>query len=278
MIAGIFHEGSGLGDQLFRYITVRTLAEDKGYTYGMQGTFKGDFFLDRPRLVSDAPLWLRKAGVIKLWNEKKVIENGLDVRSYDPEINFVEDNTIVDGSFEDNKYWRHNLLNINKWLSVEQLNVLDDLCVIGFRGGEYYTDSNLGLPTSYYEQAVIEMHKINPKMRFEVHTDDPQIAELMLTPIFGTNQKKITYVPNKRINHSRHTNMGFNWRNARYAKYAIIPNSAFFILPRILRHANPETSRANPRGPITIAPRYWARRNTKIWARPACYYPEFRYI
>ena len=152
--------------------------------------------------------------------------------------------------------------NISKWLAVEPLNVPDDVCVIGFRGGEYYADPNLGLPTSYFEEAVIKVHKINPQMRFEVHTDDPQMAEVMLTPIFGTNPNKIHYIANEPISHSKHANMGLNWRSMRYAKHAIIPNSAFFILPRLLKHHEDPSA-------ITIAPRYWARRNTETWARPA---------
>jgi hypothetical protein len=266
MIAGIFHEGSGLGDQLFRYITVRTLAEEKGYHSAMLGDFKGDFFLQQPERCARAGLWKEP------WFEKDVRDaQGNDIRSYDPEINFVQDNTIIDGSFEDSKYWGHNLENISKWLAVEPLNVPDDVCIVGFRGGEYASQPDLFLPTSYYEHAIMEMHKINPNMRFEVHSDDPKMAELMLTPIFGTNPNKITYVANERISHSKHTNMALNWRSARYAKYAIIPNSAFFIIPRILKHFEDPTA-------VTIAPRYWARRNTKVWARPACWYREFLYI
>jgi hypothetical protein len=47
MIAGILHEGSGLGNQLFRYVATRTLAEDKGYRWGMinKEGFKGKDFM-----------------------------------------------------------------------------------------------------------------------------------------------------------------------------------------------------------------------------------------
>lgn len=272
MIAGIFHEGSGLGDQLFRYITVRTLAEGKGYEWGMANpeNYKGkDFMPLSLGIIAEDILFGTEPN--SEWKEKDVRDpHGNDIRSYDPEINFVEDRTIVDGSFEDSKYWGHNLKHINEWLKVEPLEVPEDLCVVGFRGGEYATIPELFLPTSYYEQGIIAMHKINPNMRFEVHSDDPQIAELMLTPIFGTNTKKITYVANEKISHSKHTNMAFNWRSARYAKYAIIPNSAFFILPRLLKHFEDPTA-------VTIAPRYWAGRNTCVWKRPSCYYKEFKY-
>lgn len=255
MIAGIFYEGSGLGDQLFRYITVRTFAEEKGFDWGMFSSknFKGISFLP-------TPLEALPSAEFKRWNEKDIRDkDGLDIRSYDPEINFIEDNTIIDGSFEDDKYWRHNLDNISKWLAVEPLNVPDDKCIMGFRGGEYITNPDLFLPAGYWRDARNHMKD----KYFEIHTDDPMLARQLFPTDF--------VVDNQPISHSKHTNMGLNWRSARYAKYAIIPNSAFFILPRLLKHFEDPTA-------VTIAPRYWARHNTKTWARPACYYKEFRYI
>ena len=148
MIVGIFHKGSGLGDQLMRYITVRTLAEEKGFTWSMFSpeNFKGKDFMSIK--LHEDPWYLKEFQPknVKIWNEKDVRENGVDVRSYDPEINFVEDDTVIDGYFEDDKYWGHNIENISKWLKVEPLEMPNNVCVIGFRGGEYYSDPELGLP------------------------------------------------------------------------------------------------------------------------------------
>lgn len=266
MIAGIFHEGSGLGDQLFRYITVRTLSQEKQTEFGMVGVknFKGSGFLD-PFIRYD----VKPDDSFKTWDEKDVRDaNGLDIRSYDPEINFVEDNTIVDGSFEDEKYWGHNLANISKWLAVEPLEVPDDTCVVGFRGGEYAGNPDLFLGNDYYMGAIERMQKAGV-LNFKVHTDDPMMAGNFFANFGCIEDGDI--VENQPISHSKHTNMGYNWRSARYAKYAVIPNSAFFILPRLLKHFEDPTA-------VTIAPRYWARRNTKVWARPACYYKPFTYI
>lgn len=289
MIASIFHEGSGLGDQLFRYITVRTLAEEKGYEWGMfnGSNFKGKEFLkikpiQNPIMSND----LVDIEGAKRWLEKETRENGIDIRSYDPEINFVEDNTILDGSFEDSKYWEHNLANINKWLEVEPLEVPDDLCILGFRGGEYYADPALGLPKEYYDEAIAKMRELNPNMRFQVHTDDTELAKQFFAIELWRNAITFEVIDNPKISHSKNANMGFNWRSARFARYAIIPNSAFFIIPRMLRHLNVKWSEEIKEGflikniekPITIAPRYWARREKKTWARPACYYKQFTYI
>lgn len=263
MISGIFHQGSGLGNQLFRYITVRTLAKDKGYDWGftwlsdgerVEGRgFKGEDFMS---LDYGGPVL---GGVERsVWEEKKVVENGVDIRSYDPEINFVQDNTVIDGEFQDDKYWRHKLPEIDKWLAVEPLEVSSDVCVIGFRGGEYYSDINLGLPLAFYQEAMLKMFRETPVKRFQVHTDDPKLA----TEFFPNTE----IVSTTRLSHSKHSSMGYNWRAMRYAQYAIIANSSFYILPRILS------------GGMTVAPRYWARYKTKTWALPSNYYTEFTYI
>lgn len=256
MIAGIFHQGSGLGDQLMRYITVRTLAEQKGYGWGMinDDNFKGkDFFLDTG-LHYNHPL--RNAGLQPTFQEKEIKENGIDIRSYDPEINFIEDNTILDGSFEDDKYWGHNLDNIRSWLAVEPLEMPDDVCVIGFRGGEYTVFPDLFLTKDYWEQGIKMMREINPKMRFEIHTDDGKTALSFFEGLLEPGEIKVIH------------NISLNWRSVRYAKYLLIANSAFYILPALL----------NENVQKVIAPRYWARRNICTWARPACYYKKFTYI
>ena len=246
MIAGIFHQGSGLGDQLHRYVTVRTLAIDKNFDFGAISpqNFKGKDFmvLDFGKDVS-----AKFINEVSYWKEKEIRENDIDIRSYDPEINFVEDNTIIDGCFEDEKYWGHRLPEIREWLKVEPLNMPDDLCVMGFRGGEYATIPDLFLTKGYWEDAIAEMKKRYSGIRFEVHTDDPIRAKEFFPdfPIF--------------------VGIDINWRSVRYAKHLIVANSAFYIMPMLLGEAKD-----------IICPRYWARRNLRIWARPACYYKDKR--
>lgn len=246
MIAGIFHQGSGLGNQLFRYVATRVLAEDKGYEWGMVGKnlFKGSSFM---HLDMGGEIDEYKANY---FNEKKVIENGIDIRSYDPEINFTENNTIIDGEFQDSRYFEHRLEDIKEWLKVEPLEMPDNLCVIGFRGGEYALYPDLFLTKNYWDEARHMMIQKYPGIRFEVHTDDPEIARKFF-PIYP-------------IIH----NVGLNWRSVRYAKHLIIANSSFYILPALLNKDVKEV----------VSPRYWARKNKKIWALPQNYYKQFTYI
>lgn len=263
MIVGIFHQGSGLGNQLHRYVATRVKAHDLGVDWGMiynpdgsgkEEGFKGKSFMDFDNtkmfnIPNNIPKLLEyQTFDEKIIKEDNLIENNLDIRSYDPEFNFIKYNTIIDGEFQDERYWEHREKEVNEWLKVEPLSIKNDVCVIGFRGGEFKVFPNLFLPKEYWLRAINMMIQINPNMKFEVHTDDEALAK--------------EYFPDLKVIHD----VGINWRAMRYAKYAIIANSSFYILPRWLNKG------------MTIAPRYWARRNTKTWALPQNYYKRFIYI
>jgi len=247
MIIGLWHPGSGVGDQLFCYLATRIRAEELGVEFGMVGDFKGDSFmkLDRGSQV-DLPFLIEEpAGKIVIQADLPLFEGQ---RWYDPEYNFVEDNTIIDGCMmQDIRYFGDKLRDISAWLNVERIEIPDDTCVIWFRGGEYSVFPQLFLPKAYWDKG-IEIMKERGITKFEVHTDDPERAK--------------QFFPDYECIHD----VGINWRSVRFAKNAIIANSAFYILPRLLG------------GGFTIAPRYWARRNTQVWALPSNFYKQFFYI
>jgi hypothetical protein len=258
MIAGILHEGSGLGNQLFRYVATRTLAEDKGYRWGMinKEGFKGKDFMTLDLGADIDCTWTVGPGgevipdsPMHRFAEKKVVENGTDIRGYDPEINFVEDNTIIDGEFQDERYFKHRLHDIRKWFNVKPLFLPDSTCVIGFRGGEFQYIPELFLTQEYWQSAIDHMRTIEPDMKFVAVTDDPELARAMLP-----REVKVTH------------DISTDWRMVRNANYLIIANSSFYILPALL----------NNHAKAIIAPRYWARRNTGVWALPQNYYSDPR--
>ncbi len=256
MIAGIFHQGSGLGNQLHRYVATRVIAEDKGYDFAMlyqpDGSGKEEGFKGKSFMKIDMGE-ITNAPFTKRFTEKKVVENGVDIRGYDPEINFVKDDTIIEGEFQDPRYFEHRMDDVDKWLSVEAIPIPDDTCLIGFRGGEFSIFSDLFLTKEYWDEGIRKMREINPAMKFEVHTDDEVLAK--------------QFFPDFKVIHD----IGINWRSMRYAKYAIIANSSFYIFPRLLMHHEVKDT-------FTIAPRYWARRNTGVWALPSNFYKQFTYI
>lgn len=245
MITGHIHAGSGVGNQLFRYITTRVLALDKGLDFGFSGVANSKvnsfMHLDYGRPPE---------GIMRFYEEKKVVENGVDIRGFDPEVKFIQAYTSIDGEFQDERYWGHRMKEINEWLEVDPLPMPDDVCVINFRGGEYVGVKDLFLTKEYWDDAISRMKQLNPDMEFEVHTDDILTASLWF-PEFNII-----------------SDVGVNWRSIRYAKYLILSNSSFAILPALL----------NEEAKIIIAPRYWARRNTGVWALPQNYYSKFFYI
>lgn len=252
MIVGIFHPGSGLGNQLHRYIATRIKALELGVDFSIVNSegFKGKSFMNLDMgLGEDLPYFVEQdTGKIVCFIEGLNNYEEWDKNVYDPDWNFVEDNTIIDGNFEDERYFENYLYEISNWLETKWWSIPDDVCVVGFRGGEYYTIPELGLPVEWFYEAMEKMIQINSRMKFEIHTDDPILAK--------------KFFPLDKIVHD----VELNWRAMRYAKHAIIANSSFYVLPRLLN------------GGITLAPKYWNRYNTKKWDYPQGYYKFFQYI
>lgn len=273
MLYSLIHPGSGLGNQLHRIVAGKVLALDKGYEYSAIGreNFKGKDFMNLDfgpeaeviytveemsgKIVQDE----RQHNLLKrnLWEEK--------TNYYNPEFNFIEDGTIIDGEFQDERYFGHRLNEISEWLSPKtHYSDNADKCAIGFRGGEFYLFPELGLPREYFEEGIKRMKEINPNMKFEVHTDDEVLAK--------------QFFPEYEVIH----NVEKNWSTMRGFKYAIIANSSFYILPRLLKHNDKTLYKKDDKEAkmpvVTIAPRYWARRNTKEWSMPQNYYKCFTYL
>lgn len=253
MIIGIIHKGSGLGDQLFSYIATRVRAVDLDVDFGFVGQefFKGSSFMNLNWGEKvEMPYTLEEpSGRIVPQSEFPV--HILNKPYYDPEFNFIEDGTVIDGyGAQDIRYFEHRLDEIKDWLSVEPLEKPNDVCVINFRGGEFSFFNELFLTQEYWDQAINDMRIKYGGITFEVHTDDPETAK--------------KFLPRYPIIRDIET----NWRCILGAKHLIISNSAFAIIPALLNKEVKEV----------IAPHYWARRNTKEWSLPSNYYKKFKYI
>ena len=248
MLIGIFHSGSGLGNQLARYVMTRVKALDTGVDFGMAcpENFKGQSFM---KLDMGQPIPFKTH--TEMPAGKVVVECDWPLYQEDPfnpDYFFkVKDNTILDGEFQGEHYFEHRRKEIDEWLKVEPLDMPDDLCIIGFRGGEYkYT--NWFLPQSYWDNAMHIMADKGVK-HFRVVTDDPETAS--------------RFFPGVEITHE----IGMDWRQVRYAKNLIIANSSFYILPAWL----------NKKAHV-IAPLHWAGYNKGEWHLKQNHYEQFQYI
>lgn len=248
MLVVPMYKGSGLGNQLANYVSVRALALYKGYQFGVMfpERFKGHSFMQldmgehviggRVDVEGQAPQALPE-GIEWYYRENiDLYEDGAIKGDYDPKMWLLEDNTMIHGLLQGENYYKGYKDDIKKWLEVKPLDMPDDLCVINFRGGEYKYVPDFFLPKSYWETCIGMMKAINPSMRFEVHTDDP-----------GEARK---FFPDYQII----SNIGLNWRSVRYAKYLILSNSSFGFLPAWLGDAK-----------LILAPKYWERHNKGRW-------------
>jgi hypothetical protein len=239
MIITELFSGQGCGNQLACYVTTRCIALDRGFKFGIQHPerFKGKFFknIDFGEVVI--------GGVTIVDGERPanlpdgIINYHKEISSdYDPEVFNIEDNTYLIGNLQGEKYFENHRDEIKKWLEVEPLDMPDDTCVINFRGGEYVGVPQFFLPQSYWDNAINNMKKINPNMRFEVHTDDMITAR--------------KFFPHYCII----SDIEINWRSIRYAKYLILSNSTFALFPAWLGDAK-----------LIIAPKSFERFNEEYW-------------
>lgn len=251
MITGIFHKGSGLGNQLHRYVMTRILAMKKGTNYSMVGweNFKGHSFFKLEMPVYYPYYKIEEpSGRVVIMESHKLWEEG--AYKYNPEIWNIWGDTVIDGEFQSEEYFGKHLATVRQWLKVEPLEVPYYKCIINFRGGEFVGIPDLFLPQSYWDEAVAMVrHKDNTTV-FEVHTDDPQTAK--------------KFFPHFPVIHD----IGLNWRSIRYANRLILSNSSFAILPALLNEGVAEI----------LAPKFWAGRNIGEWRHEMNKYKRFTYI
>jgi len=262
-IFSIMHPGSGNGNQLCRYLAVRCLAANKGFDFGVINPegFKGKSFMNLDMGVPfPGTFEVRNGGYcqplnhnLKWFEETKVVnELGWDVRPYDWRFEAVQDGTICDGEFQSQTYIEDYIDDIQEWCHTEPLPMNPETCLINFRGGpDYIHNPEVFLPRSYWLNAISMMQTINPRMIFEVHTDDIPTARQFFP-------QHLKYVHD----------IGINWRAVRCAKFLILSNSSFAIIPALL----------NTNVQKIIAPKFWAGHNSGVWRMQQNQYPSFTYI
>lgn len=199
MIAGIFHSGSGLGNQLFRFVGSRIAADRVFDGHGMVAPelFKGKEFMQLPIVPAKVDYKIEPhAGKVLITDLKGV--------------------SVIDSEFQSEIDFENHINEIRNWLKVEPLSLPENLCVISHRGGEYTLYPDLYLTNEYWDKAIEMMKLIRPDMQFEVQTDDIEVAKQQF--------------PDFKIVHD----IGYNWRAIRYAHYLIVGNSSFSILPSLI--------------------------------------------
>ena len=269
MLATEILRGQGIGNQLFCYVTARSIAHTRGLDFGIKDTgWSGDkrynqsgfywFDLDWGQEVPDGlDVYYEKEVRKKLNTCHHDMTVGCDVRGYDQGLMDVPDNTIIFGNMQDEKYFDHNKKLVKEWLKVkEEYDTYeymdDDVCVLNYRGGEYVGFHELYLTRQYWLNAMENMTKINPNMKFVTITDDVKASQAMLPEI-----------------PAYHFTVDKDYAIIKNSKHVILSNSSF---PFFAVYTSDTIENI-------IAPKYWARHNVSdgYWAMSQNIYSGWTY-
>jgi hypothetical protein len=251
MIVTEFYKGQGLGNQLWCYATTRIIALERGYDFGIQSPerFKGlelmDLDFGSPVIGGTGPEGgppdTLPQGIAGYYAERSAIHipSGSDVRMRDERLISVPDNTKIDGYLQDAAYLEGWKPHIKKWFAIRKEAecidyASDDICVINFRGGTYIYDADFFLRKEYWDHAIANMRKINPRFTFVVITEDVPTAKRFF-PDFDVF----------------HFSVAKDYSVIKNAHYLILSNSSFAWFPAWL----------SDRLKLCIAPKYWGRHN-----------------
>jgi hypothetical protein len=251
MIVTEIYNGQGLGNQLFCYITTRSIALENGYEFGIMNPnkFKCLDFLDLDfgkEVIGGSgpeggPPTQLPDGILNYYYEKQLNDSrfNCNITEIDEYLLNIPDNTKIDGILQSEDYFIKRKSEIKNWLKVKPDSDCyefsdENICIINLRGGEYRAVSDLYLTENYWSKAVDNMLKINPNFRFVVITDDVNAGKQMF--------------PNYEV---YHFNVGKDYSIIKNAHYLILSNSSFSFFPTWTS----ETVK------YVIAPKYWARHN-----------------
>lgn len=258
-----FLDGQGLGNQLWNYVTLRSLSDKLGYDYKIINPkkFKGKLFLDisycKDESKKDCQICNFESNQINIFKEKLYHDKLLNTfaSDFDKDILKVKKNTYLKGLFQSEKYLFNN--DINQYIKLKNSNKYksknkNPKCILNIRGGEYKRFKDLILPKTYWLNAIKNMKQNHQNMEFFIVTDDYAYARNLL--------------PNFKIIKGQ---IDEDFKQLFYAEYLIVSNSSFSYFP-ITMGEKPKK---------IIAPSKWARFGNieDRWISPANHYKNWSY-
>lgn len=272
MIAVKFHKGQGLGNQLFCYVTTKSIAYDKKLDHCIfnienigapRWNSKGLYFMDVPlneSNLNESNFVVLHEKELRLFSKDNVHDKniGCDIRGFDKNLMKASPFTIIEGIMQDEKYFLHNKTQIKKWLKVKDEFESEEfcsknICIINFRGGEYVNQKELFLKKKYFSDSISIMRNRNSLMRFVVITDDVFSAKNFFRDF-----------------ECYHFDIAKDYVSIKNAMYLILSNSSFSYFSVLTNEVKK----------YVIAPKYWARHNDSngYWATFQNIYNGWNYL
>ncbi len=174
-----------LGNQMFAYAAIKSIAKDKGYDFYVHDEYDNQFLKNdtdkrlgcnlttifenvRKEVIHDIPTG---------FNEFQEITTTKSPSSFQKEALQVEDNTVMKGHYISPLYFEHRLNEVQEWfkfpelIEKETLNILNNLrkkytpdtlfCSVHFRNALDYRVKGYMLSKHYWEKAAKELLKQN---------------------------------------------------------------------------------------------------------------------
>lgn len=255
MILLKFEEGQGLGNQLWNYVVLRSIADFKNYKFKIidYKNFKAKDFLNI-KITNTQEIYEIKD--YKQYKENAIFDSDLNCLIYlfDENILNISDNTIIEGNLQSENYLKPNVEILNNYIEIKSKikneKIKENTCILNIRGGEYKLHKNLILPKSYWLKAIKNMLKIKKDLEFKIITDDYLYASKLL-PNFEILEGGIKE----------------DFMNLYSCDYVILSNSSFGYFPVKL----------GKKPKKVIAPYLWARfgNNKNRWVSPCNYYKDW---
>lgn len=270
MIATKIGAGDGLGNQLFRYITLRCMALDHDMEWGIVGSETmannmhsscGLYFmeLDYGKEVHEEALahYNEREDRIFIGNSRHDLTHGCYVTGVDDKLLHPADNTLYWGNMQAEAYYLRHREEIREWLRVKDEYdckefCREHLCVLHLRCSDYLDCPELYLRKRYWLQGMRNMKKLDPDMEFVIITNDVKEASRILPGIPAYN-----------------FDLAKDYSIIKNARYLLLSNSSFAYFPAFTS----TTVR------YILAPKYWARHNVSdgYWASEQNIYEGFHY-
>ena len=250
MLGVSIHTDAGLGNQIWRYVVCRVLADRLGYDYGVSHPgWRGPFLnidwgkevdYNDDDLINPADFVpTEKFKTYYREESERFEEVDGEVGRADSKLLDLSDDTFINGNFQRMSYIEDYRDEICSWLTYDDKYIVtdyssEDICVIQLRGGDYVTGSAM-LPPEYYQNAMNHMKQNNPNIKFVIVTDDKITAERMLPGIevvgSAASDEKDEYQRNISWYQYPGGPVSLDYSILNTAKYAIISSSTFAFWP-----------------------------------------------
>ena len=249
-----FEDGQGLGNQLWNYASIRSIAIKCKTKFGIINyeKFKGKDFLNIDgSKISELSNILKYKEELIFDYENNYISSYFDEKVYD-----LKGDWVLEGLFQSEKY----LINSDKFLNqiiklknpyVDESKNIE--CVLNIRGGEYKKHNNFILPKSYWTNAMEYMKKKFSVSEFVVVSDDYEYSKYLF--------------PDLKVIHNSIEDC---YKSIFSAKNIVVSNSSFSYFP-----IKSSLIKKN-----VLAPYNWARFNSSknFWCSPCNCYSDWNYL